>query len=178
MAEIINFNKFLLNKRTKDVFKDWNNRFGCSLKDTARIRDLPNSLLLALAEGGSEGNLLLDKIIMKVWGIERGPIQDLPSPVKLRLLDLSLFLMDQLRFECMFRLGWISPLKVREIPIIDLLLSEEEGYKTYRTIPRPNTNHPHYSRLQSMLEIEKETFIRQQIPVVLEQFRRFVRQKR
>ena len=80
MAEIINFNKFLLNKRTKDVFKDWNNRFGCSLKDTARIRDLPNSLLLALAEGGSEGNLLLDKIIMKVWGIERGPHSRLAVP--------------------------------------------------------------------------------------------------
>ena len=102
----------------------------------------------------------------------------MPSPIKLKLLDLSLFLMDQLRFECMFRLGWISPLKVREIPILDLLLSEQEEYKTYRTIPRPNTNHPHYSRVQPMLEIEKEIFIRQQIPVVLDQFRRFIRHKR
>ena len=178
MAEIINFNKFLLGKRTRDAFKDWNNRFGCSLKDTTRIRDLPNHLLLALAEGGSEGNTLLDNVILKVWGIDKGSILELPSPIKLKLLDLSLFLMDQLRFECMFRLGWISPLKVREIPILDLLLSEQEEYKTYRTIPRPNTNHPHYSRVQPMLEIEKEIFIRQQIPVVLDQFRRFIRHKR
>jgi hypothetical protein len=139
---------------------------------------LPDELLLALAEGDREGNSLLDELIVWVCTGRPGEVRSLPTRTRLRVLDLSLFLMDQLRFECMARLEWVDPAPARERGLIQLIRSDAQSLRGLRKTPSLKKDHPHYHHFLGLLDMEKETFIRQQIPAALEQFRRRLRRPR
>jgi hypothetical protein len=76
----------------------------------------------------------------------------------------------------MARLGWIESLPAREVPVVDLIRSSDTAWKKLRKTPELKQDHPHYHHFRGMLRLEKETFLRSQIPSVLEQFRRRVKQ--
>lgn len=172
MADLIDFEAFLEKRKGQRVIQKWFHRFGHALDATVRIRDLPDEVLLPLAEGGADGNALLDELIMSSWGIPPSDVRDLDPPLRMVLLDLSLFLIDQFRFECMTRLGWVESVPAREVPLVDLIRSGDTAWKRLRKTPALKQGHPHYHHFQAMLKLEKETFLRGQIPAVLEQFRR------
>jgi hypothetical protein len=172
MADVIDFKAFLEKRRGQRALQKWFQRFGHVLETTTRIRDLSDEILLTLAEGGAEGNDVIDELIMDSWGMPRNDMRDLDPPLRMSLLDLSLFLIDQLRFECMLRIGWIEPFPAREVPFAELIRSNELAWKRLRKTPELKRDHPHYYHFRAMLKLDKETFLRRQIPAVLEQFRR------
>jgi hypothetical protein len=178
MTDVIDFEKFLDRRKRGQGLRRWLQRFGRDLDISTRIKDLPDELLLILAEGGEEGNSLLDNLIMNVWGTDENDVLHLDPPLRMQLLDLSLFLIDQLRFECMARLGWINFQSAREIPLVELIQLGDAERKGLCNTPSLNEEHPHHHRFQAMLHLERETFVRQQIPMALEQFRRQVRRGR
>jgi hypothetical protein len=171
MADIINFYDFKEKREEDRGLGSLFQRFGKRFDRAIRIRDFPDEILFTLAEGGLEGNALLDNLVMSVWGVDPMPIQDLSTPIRMRLLDVSLLLIDQLRFECMARLGWVEPLSVRNIPLMKIIQWGDEARRQLRKTPQLKSNHPHYYAFQSMMDIEKQTFLRRQIPAALEQFR-------
>jgi hypothetical protein len=174
MADLIDFNEFVRKKRGLTLAK-WSENIGPRFDGTTRIKDLPDEILLVLAEGGNDGNALLDHMIMNAWGVSARDARELDPSVRMMLLDLSLFLIDQFRFECMMRLGWTEPLPTREVPIAELVGGDQGSWKNLRKTPELKSDHTHYHRFRKMLKMEKETFLRRQIPAVLEQFRQRVR---
>lgn len=171
MADIISFKEFMFKKRDRRSSEALSLGPDHSLDRSVRIRDFPDEILLDLAEGGVKGNALLDNLVLGIWGMDPVDICEVVPPIRMRLLDLSLLLIDQLRFECMVRLGWIDPLPVRDIPLVKLVLSGEETRRQLRKTPELKDDHPKYHCFQGMMDIERETYIRGQIPSALEQFR-------
>jgi hypothetical protein len=177
MAEIIDFQQYKDKRRGELNLESLFQRCGKKFDRAIRIRDFPDEVLLNLAEGGVEGNALLDNLVMAVWDMNPVDIRDLPPPIRMRLLDISLLLIDQLRFECMARLGWIDPLPIRDIPLVELIHSEDEARRRLRKTPQLKAGHAQFHCFQRMMDIERETFIRRQIPAALEQFRLRLRRR-
>lgn len=172
MADIIDFAHYVERQRGGQALHRLLRRLGSDLGDLSRIRDLPDEVLLKMAEGGIEGSAILDEIILAAHGLGATHLRELPPAARMRFLDVSLFLIDQLRFEIMVRIGWINPLPSRDIPLTELIRSEGEALRRLRATPSLKEGHPHHYRFQALLDLEKEAFLRKQIPQALERFRR------
>jgi hypothetical protein len=90
MAEVIDFDAYLKSRQGQRAFQKWLRWFGHPLDRALRIRDLPDEVLLALAEGAAEGNAFIDELIMGSWGASWGDVRDLNPSLRMILLDLSL----------------------------------------------------------------------------------------
>lgn len=172
MADVIDFADFVGRRKGRQAFHRLLRRLGSDLGDLGRIRDLPDEVLLKMAEGGMEGSAILDELILAVHGIAATHLREVSPAARMRFLDVSLFLIDQLRFEIMVRIGWVDPLPTRDIPLTDLIRSDGEALRRLRATPSLKKGHPHHHRFRALLDPEKEAFLRKQIPVALELFRR------
>ncbi len=175
MADIIDFARYLERRTGGKALERLLGRLGPDLGEVSRIRDLPDEVLLKMAEGGMEGSAILDELILAVHGLGGTHLSEVPPAARMRFLDVSLFLIDQLRFEIMVRIGWIDPLPSRDIPLTDLIRSEREALRRLRATPSLKEGHPHYHRFRALLDLEKEAFLRKQIPLALERFRRKIK---
>ena len=90
---------------------------------------------------------------------------------KMEVIDISIYLLDQLRFECMSRLNWLESSTRSQVPIVELIEQypqlKEEGTTL---VPPLSESHPKYQIFKRLSELEKETFIRKQIPEAIEKF--------
>jgi hypothetical protein len=178
MADVIDFEEFKVIKRKRDRFSTWFSRLGYLPDPDFTIKDLPDHVLLSLAEAGCPGNALLDELILNVWGEPHRDSRSLPLVKRMRLIDVSLFLIDNFRFECMFRLGWVEEFQARSIPISQLIIMGEQERKPLKVVPRLTQRHPHHQRFVKMMERERDGFLRRMIPSALEQFRSRVKKER
>jgi hypothetical protein len=92
---------------------------------------------------------------------------------KMEVIDISIHLLDQLRFECMRRLNWLEGVAEQSLPIVDHI----EHYPHLKkqgvaSIPQLCNSHPKYQVYEKLPDLEKETFIRKQIPEAIEEFRK------
>ena len=99
--------------RTKAVeergFSAWRNRFGQSYGAKTRLADLSDSTLYFLALPGEETAGAFYELIMGVLGLGEAPrFYYLSNADQMRVVDIHFFLADQVRFEMMHRLGWVS----------------------------------------------------------------------
>jgi|Deesub1362A_J573_1020465.scaffolds.fasta_scaffold00055_61 hypothetical protein len=177
MADLIDFEASLKRREEERRFERWNERLGTRFRWGTRIRDLPDEVLLRLAEGGMEGSGLLEELILSSWRLPVEEPTQMEPRARMALLDLSLLLIDHFRFECMTRLGWLDPLPLREVPLLEILLEPEGDWRSQVESPRLRKDHPHHHRFQGIPQPERETYIRKMIPAALERFRRRVRSR-
>ncbi len=89
----------------------------------------------------------------------------------MEVIDISIHLLDQLRFECMRRLNWLERGGEQQLPIVELIEQYQPTRKQgQEAIPPLHTSHPKYQRYEKLSDLEKETFIRKQIPRAIEEF--------
>jgi hypothetical protein len=178
MVDVIDFLDYVGKRQLEIGCRRWTQQFGSAFERDTRILDLPDHVLLTLAQGGEEGNAIIDELIAGARGFATKDIRDLEPAPRITLLDLSLYLIDQFRFECMARLELIDPVPARSVPLVDLIRSDRKALNELKQTPQLNREHPHYHRFQKMLQTEKETFIRQQIPAMLQEFQKRVERTR
>ena len=105
------------------------------------------------------------------WGRdERYP--DLEARQKLEALDVFLFLADQVRFEVMVRLGWLSPGPVRGAGILEMA----KDYRRFqaeagRQPLRLTKAYPSYQQVERRMSMEPEAVVRSVIPQALAAFK-------
>lgn len=172
MAEVIDLRQRGQRARNRRLVAVWAQKMGYEISPDTSLSQLPPGLLLILAQGGQNLKNPIEELVAIVRTGKAVPLESLPAPHLLDVLDASLFVLDQVRFECMVRLGWIHPLPSREMPLGDLISLSLEEMKKLKTQPFLNKGHPHYYRFQEMSFMEKEAFIRRLIPQALELFRR------
>jgi hypothetical protein len=90
---------------------------------------------------------------------------------KMEVIDISIYLLDQLRFECMRRLDWLESGSEQPLPIVEIV----EQHPILKglgpaSIPTLNQSHPKYQIYKGLPELEKETFLRKQIPEAINAF--------
>ena len=95
----------------------------------------------------------------------------LASEQQMRVVDIHLFLAEQMRFEMMRRLKWLAALPCQESSIIAMV----QTYEQMRTKCRDNPpglapSHPGSEAYRQLATRDKEVFIRQLLREALEEF--------
>ena len=177
MTEVIQLESFKRKQAAIRGFRSWSKRFGEKLDEHTRLADLSDKTLLFLISPGDQNIFALYELVMGVKNL--GTASDffnLDKSGKMEVIDISIYLLDQLRFECMRRLNWLERGAEQAVPILDLVdrypLTKLEGPAS---IPPLNKSHSKYQTYEKLADLEKETFVRKQIPQAIEEFARRLR---
>jgi hypothetical protein len=174
MSKVIFLESLKNHKAAQRGFREWQRRFKSipKLDEYTLWSDLPDELVLFLAEDDEGGRKIIHDLLMGSLGLGSGyEFESLPSEKLLPLLDIYFLLIDQVRFECMRRLGWVQDVPLGHTPIIRLI----REYKNKSSLvpsapPRLSPNHPAFPEYLLLAEIEQQSFIRRMIPEAVKQF--------
>lgn len=179
MAKVVFLEDIKDLKAARRGFKEWRRLFKSSppLNEQTRWRDLPDEVISHLAEDDQRSRLLFQDLLMGTLDLGSGwEFQDLPSRELSPLLDIYFLLIDQVRFECMRRLGWIEEIPLAEEPIISLIRRiRREGSPFLLEVPRVSQGHPDYPAYLALTPAEKQAFIRRSIPKAVAAFKEKIR---
>jgi hypothetical protein len=172
MAVILELQHQRRRLKAKRGFEAWNKRFRESLDERACLEDLSDAMLQTLIQSNEGSSLLLYDLIMGFMRLGKGAkFPDLESRAKMAVMDISLFLLDQLRFEVMRRLDWVENSPVFRIPILDLVEQFAASYEAMKNqTPELLPSHPRYHEYKELFEGDRSVFIRRLIPDAIEAF--------
>ncbi|MBA4394499.1 MAG: hypothetical protein C0407_13180 [Desulfobacca sp.] len=175
MGKIISLEAQKNQKAAKRGFREWQRRFRSLplLDENTKWSDLPDEVILFLAEDDDEGRKIIHDLLMGTLGLGSGyEFESLPSEKLLPLLDVYFILIDQVRFECMRRLDWVQEIPLGNQPIIPLIRAYSQGSNPFLAEPpQLARQHPAYPVYSQLSEIEQRVFIRKIIPEAVQQFK-------
>jgi len=176
MAKVIDLKTYRDHALDQRVFGPWAKRFGEVYTHTAALPDLGLTTLYALALPGDFGSAAFYELIMGI--LELGPADNfhfLDNDHRMRIVDCHLFLADQVRFELMYRLEWITDFGPRTLPLVEMVLELAAAKEIARSAPAQLApSHPEYSQYQELLYGDKEAFVRRMLPAALEAFKKLL----
>jgi len=125
-----------------------------------------------LIRGGEENLLPIYDLILGVLGMGSGArFYDLEGSEKMYVMDISIFLLDQLRFESMKRLGWVEDFPTRHISLLDLVEQFGEHFFSRRhETPFLSPSHSLYGEYEKTFEGDRSLFVRRLIPDALQAY--------
>lgn len=173
MAEIVNLAERKRSLAARKGFKSWEARFSRTFDGSTRMEDLDHQALGKLIGGGEESNDLLYDLIMGIKGLGAGlRFHFLEGAEKVRILDIAVFLLDQLRFEAMRRLGWIDNYPGYHIPLVDLVQGFGVRFADGSIeTPSLSPGHLRYGEYRRTFPADRGVFVRRLIPEAIEAFR-------
>ena len=169
MNKVIDLADFAHNRAAERVAKVWRTRFPDQFSVSTKLSHLSDKTIITLARLGDEMMSAIYELIMAVMDLGPGGKFDyLEAEPKLRVLDASLFFIDQLRWECLARLRWVHGFAAEEYPIVELILNFDRIKKNFSPkFPRLAEHHPNYPEFQFREKIDGEAMIRSMIPAAL-----------
>jgi hypothetical protein len=172
MTKIINLQSYRSIAMRKRIFGPWQKRFGEIYGLKTRLMDLSDKVLYYLAQPGEPGSLAYYELIMGV--LDFGTASDfhgLNNENKMAVVDVHLFLADQVRFEMMWRLKWIRAFEERKSGLIELVQNFENIKTTCRKNPPELVeSNPDYHAYTQLTHGDKEVFIRRMLQKAIEAF--------
>lgn len=176
LAEIIRFQERTPEATKGRLLTQWALGMGCRISPVATVGELPDRLILVLAQSDPRGASVLEELVCLIVLGRMQPVKALPPGMRMRILELSLFVLDLVRFECMTRLDWIEPQAARQVPLVEILSREPRELKELTGPLRLKQDHPHFHRFEALPLMEREVFLRKMIPQAMEVFRRRLNQ--
>lgn len=172
VAEVLDLQKQRRRLAAKRGFKSWKRRFPDSFDDATTLKDLEEKTLKALIQGGEGSSMPLYDLVLGVLNLGAGArFYSLEGPDKMMVMDVTLFLLDQLRFEAMRRLGWVEDYPARCMPMLDLIEQFVPLYsQTRHQSPPLSPSHPRYDEYRQTFEGDRSAFIRKLIPEAIQIF--------
>jgi hypothetical protein len=172
MTKIINLQSYRSIVLEKRIFSPWKKRFGETYGLKTCLSDLSNQVLYYLAQPGEPGSLAYYELIMGIldFGMASN-FHYLSNENKMAVIDIHLFLADQVRFEMMWRLKWVKAFEARKFSLIELV----QNFKNIKTKCRDNPpelveSDPDYHAYTKLTYGDKEVFIRRMLQKALEAF--------
>ena len=162
--------------RTKTVeergFGAWRKRFGQSFGAKTRLADLSDSTLYFLALPGEETAAAFYELIMGVLGLGEAPkFYYLPNADQMRVVDIHFFLADQVRFEMMHRLGWVSSFPGKEYTLLEMVSRFDKiKAESKQHPPELSKTYPDFDVYNKLASGDKEVFVRRKLREALEAF--------
>ncbi len=156
----------------KRGYESWNRRFSQAFDTETTPADLTDGVLGALIEGTEESSMALYELIMGFLGLGKGPrFYSLESADIITVTDITLFLLDQLRFEAMRRLRWIDDWSTLHVPLLDLVREFSTRFSPSRhETPPLSTDHPLFNQYQKAYEGDRDLYVRRLIPEAIKLF--------
>lgn len=172
MSKIVNLNEYRTHQAETRCFGAWKKRFGGDYVLGTRLADLSDRVVAYLATPGDNGNAAFYELILGTMGYEPGVgFYQLANEERLAVVDIHLFLADQVRFEMMRRIGWLRLPAVAQASLVDLIRNFEGHRLALRsTPPELVETHPQYATFKQLPGRDREVFIRQLLRGALEEF--------
>ena len=173
MGEVVDLKAYKTRAFEKRAFGAWRRRFGIPFDQTTGTGDFPDQVLIVLASPGEESTAAFYQLIMGIRGLgDESHFQALDTEEKMAIVDMHLFLADQVRFEMLYRLEWIQEFACREIPILDMVTSfPRYKYACRRRPPELVSHHPGYDEFQRLIPKDRSSYIRRLLPAALDAFK-------
>ena len=173
MTRVVQIDKVRLEAAVKRGFRNWNSQFKDDFDMKSRLSHLTDETLAFLAKGKDTSLFYLYDLIMCLKNLGSGfEFNELNSDDKMMVVDIYLFLLDRIRFECMKRLGWLSRYPGDDLTLVELVIQFDDiGQMLQAKLPEMDTSYPGYGTFVSLNEFEKEEFIRRLIPEALKKIR-------
>jgi len=172
LATIIHLKRYKEDVAAHRAFARWKKRFHERFSAETRLSDLSDETLSVLIKPGQESQNLIYDLIMGAFNYgHRAKFYYMDSHSKMKVLDASLFLLDQLRFECMRRLGWVAHFPGEVYSILQLVLECSEIRTSFAPrFPDVTEDNPNYAEYLNTYPNDRETFVRRQISKAVEAF--------
>lgn len=172
MAKIVNIKEYRTRVIEDKAFGHWNRRFGESYGETTKVSDLSDKCIYLLALSGDESTTAYYELIMGIFDLGKASeFSFLNKKNQLRVIDIHLFLADQVRFEMMRRLKWIKNLPSEGYTLIEMVRSFDKVDAVCRDAPPLlSETHRAYNYYKELTARDKEAFIRLIIPRAIEVF--------
>jgi len=150
----------------KKGFSPWGRRFGISFDDNTSVRRLDNPVIKYLVRGSEDSSSAFYELIMGIKGLGLAPrFHYLDSESKMNVTDITLFLLDLVRFEAMYRLSWLDDYPFLKVPLVDLIQTFHEEFSAARhNTPALSSAHPLYEEYVAEFEGDRHAFIKSSFP--------------
>ena len=173
MTKIVDITKARLGINVGKAYRNWKNRLGKDFGLLTRLCHVSDKSLRFLAGGAGNSPFYIYDFIMNLKGLGSGfEFNELDSKNKISVMDMYIFLLDQIRFEYMKRIGWLDSYPGEEFTIVDLILQFDKLAPGMRARPPSlSKDHPAYGRFSEMSQFEKEELIRKLLGDALQEMR-------
>jgi len=171
MQQVIDLEKRRLMLAVRRGFRNWTSRFKEEFGPDTRLCDLSFETLACLARGKDKGAFYLYDLIMNLKNLGSGfEFHELDPKNKMAVMDLHLFLLDRIRFECMRRLGWLEAYPGEEFTLVELIMQFDRLAPGLQAkIPLLSQDHPDYPQFFRVSTFDKEGVIRRLIPRLMKE---------
>ncbi len=173
MGKVLNLleeRRLILAKRG---FRPWSEMFSEAFDPETTLADLSDQTLAFLIEGDEEANQALQALVMGFRGLGApAKFHYLDNRNKMLIMDINLYLLDQLRFQAMKRLDWIEDSPAFHVPILDLVENFHARQPPLPQQPPPLSSlHPGFSAYITTFSADRGPFIRRMIPEAISIFK-------
>ncbi|MBW1748085.1 MAG: hypothetical protein JRG87_09175 [Deltaproteobacteria bacterium] len=173
MTNVVDIQAYRAKVIEQRAFGSWEKRFGESYHINTKLSDLSDAALHFLAQPGESSAVAFYELIMGI--LDLGPaikFNYLPNREQIAVVDIHLFLADQVRFEIMRRLKWLINLLCEKYGLVEMV-QDFDTVKTEctGTFPELAPAHPDYPAYAQLPHSERESFIRRMLRDALESFK-------
>ena len=174
MAKIVNLHAYRTKTAEQRGFGPWRKRFGELFDSTTRIVDLSDSTLFYLAQPGESSSVAYYELIMGILNLGAAPkFHYLNNRNQMLVVDIHLFLADQVRFEMMRRLDWIRVFEGSKYSLLEMIqeftILKNKCRQNPPDLAHSNSNYSEYNKLT---DGDKEVFIRRMLQEALDAFKK------
>jgi hypothetical protein len=173
MTKVVDLRTYRIKAAEQRGFGPWQKRFAEFFDSKTRLVDLSDQTLYFLAQPGEPSSVAYYEVIMGI--LKLGPAAKfhyLGNRDQMLVVDLHLFLADQVRFEMMRRLGWIKDFVGQKYSILELVQEFDKAKEDSRVNPPVlSASNPDFAGYTQLTMGDKEVFIRRMLKQALDAFK-------
>jgi hypothetical protein len=173
MAKIVNLHAYRTKVVEKRTFGPWRKRFGESFSQITGLTDLSSQTLYFLAYPGEKNAVALYEFIMGALDFGTATkFYYLEKRNQMVVMEIHLFLADQIRFEMMRRLEWIDNFPSMRYTLLEMVKLFERIKALCNTYkPKLAKSHPDFASYSKLTSADQEVFIRRMLPEALDTYK-------
>lgn len=174
MAKIVDLKTYRIRALEHRGFGPWRKRFSESFDSQTRLSDISHKTLYYLSQPGENSSIAYYELIMGILDLGTADkFHYLGNRDQMQVVDIHLFLADQLRFEMMQRLEWILRFEGSKYSILEMIQAFDTVKSNCRSRPPDLApSNSNYSDYNQMTDGDKEVFIRRMLQEALEAFKK------
>jgi len=162
MAEVVDLAGFKLAKAAARGSLLMENAFRLKLTPHLKPSNLPDRVLAAMIGLDRASQSFLQDLVARLLDLGQSHAA-LDRRGQLIALDAHLLLSDQLRFEALLRLGWLSSYPGQELPLVLTVLEPESILRSKVRLEMP-PDHPDFAEFKLRRETDGQVVVRRLIP--------------
>jgi hypothetical protein len=176
MGTLVDLGAYRQKMALQRVFGAWHRRFKEKYALECHLADISNATLFHLAQPGDQSAQAYYELIIGTLDLSTGAdFYQLSKTDQMTVVDIHLFLADQVRLELMRRLEWVEQYVCASQPLIQLIMEFETNKQLAKTNPPVlMPSHPEHHHYQQLTHLDREAFIRRLLPEALEAFKKYV----